>query len=103
MSEAAKPDTPASGTTSTSPSEKGHSVVHTSTENNGANEFELVHTPHLHAKTFLTVFAVCLIYIAQTFTLVGAGAVCLTSQSSSMMYAKFCQPTARPTYCWTLP
>lgn len=31
--------------------------------------------PHLHAKTFLAVFAVCLIYFAQDFTLVGAGAV----------------------------
>lgn len=31
--------------------------------------------PHLHAKTFLAVFAVCLIYIAQLISLVGAGAV----------------------------
>lgn len=31
--------------------------------------------PHLHAKTFLAVFAVCLIYFAQDFALVGAGAV----------------------------
>ncbi|KAF4634266.1 hypothetical protein G7Y89_g3844 [Cudoniella acicularis] len=30
--------------------------------------------PHLHARTFLAVFAVCLIYIAQVFSLVGAGA-----------------------------
>ncbi|KAK3395326.1 major facilitator superfamily domain-containing protein [Sordaria brevicollis] len=30
--------------------------------------------PHLHAKTFLAVFAVCLIYFAQLLTLVGAGA-----------------------------
>ncbi|EGO52062.1 hypothetical protein NEUTE1DRAFT_50973 [Neurospora tetrasperma FGSC 2508] len=30
--------------------------------------------PHLHAKTFLAVFAVCLIYIAQLISLVGAGA-----------------------------
>jgi hypothetical protein len=31
--------------------------------------------PKLHAKTFLAVFAVCLIYFAQDFALVGAGAV----------------------------
>jgi hypothetical protein len=30
---------------------------------------------HLHAKTFLAVFAVCLIYFAQLVNLVGAGAV----------------------------
>ncbi|KAK0730238.1 major facilitator superfamily domain-containing protein [Lasiosphaeris hirsuta] len=30
--------------------------------------------PHLHAKTFLAVFAVCLIYMAQLVNLVGAGA-----------------------------
>jgi hypothetical protein len=32
-------------------------------------------TPHLHAKTFLIVFAVCLIYFAQLVNVVGAGAV----------------------------
>jgi hypothetical protein len=31
--------------------------------------------PHLHAKTFLIVFAVCLIYFAQLINVVGAGAV----------------------------
>ena len=31
--------------------------------------------PRLHAKTFLAVFAVCLIYFAQLVSLVGAGAV----------------------------
>ncbi|KAF6813564.1 PEP5 protein [Colletotrichum sojae] len=30
--------------------------------------------PHLHAKTFLTVFAVCFIYFAQLINVVGAGA-----------------------------
>jgi hypothetical protein len=34
--------------------------------------------PHLHAKTFLTIFAVCLIYIAQLINVVGAGAVSYT-------------------------
>ncbi len=33
--------------------------------------------PHLHAKTFLVVFAVCLIYFAQLVNVVGAGAVSL--------------------------
>jgi len=31
--------------------------------------------PHLHAKTFLVVFAVCLIYFAQLINVVGSGAV----------------------------
>jgi hypothetical protein len=35
--------------------------------------------PHLHARTFLAVFAVCLIYFAQVFSLVGAGAVSFES------------------------
>jgi len=33
------------------------------------------HVPHLHAKTFLVVFAVCLIYFVQVVNVVGAGAV----------------------------
>jgi hypothetical protein len=36
---------------------------------------------HLHAKTFLTVFAVCLIYFAQLINVVGGGAV--SSQCSA--------------------
>ena len=31
--------------------------------------------PHLHAKTFLAVFSVCLIYFVQIVNVVGAGAV----------------------------
>jgi len=31
--------------------------------------------PHLHAKTYLTVFAICLIYFAQLINVVGGGAV----------------------------
>jgi hypothetical protein len=31
--------------------------------------------PHLHAVTFMAVFAVCLIYFAQNACIVGAGAV----------------------------
>jgi len=31
--------------------------------------------PHLHAKTFLAIFAVCAIYFAQIYNVVGAGAV----------------------------
>jgi hypothetical protein len=36
--------------------------------------------PRLHAKTWLTVFAVCLIYFAQLINVVGAGAVSCPSQ-----------------------
>lgn len=38
--------------------------------------------PRLHAKTFLAVFAVCLIYFAQLVNLVGAGAVSPRSNRS---------------------
>jgi len=31
--------------------------------------------PHLHAKTFLAVFAVCIIYFVQIYNVVGCGAV----------------------------
>jgi len=37
--------------------------------------------PHLHAKTFLIVFAVCLIYFAQLINVVGAGAVCISDNT----------------------
>ena len=43
--------------------------------------------PHLHAKTFLTVFAVCLIYFAQLINVVGAGAV---SISYNYMWSQEC-------------
>ncbi len=39
----------------------------------GASEISV----HLHANTFLAVFAVLLIYFAQLVSLVGAGSVCL--------------------------
>lgn len=39
--------------------------------------------PHLHAKTFLAVFAVFGIYFAQVYCLVGAGAVSVTLPSLS--------------------
>lgn len=41
----------------------------------GSGDQDDVPPPHVHAKTFLAVFAVCLIYFAQDFALVGAGAV----------------------------
>lgn len=44
------------------------------TSSNIEDEDELV--PHLHMKTYLTVFAICLIYFAQLVNVVGAGAVC---------------------------
>lgn len=31
--------------------------------------------PHIHLKTYLAIFAVCLVYVAQNFAIVGAGAV----------------------------
>jgi hypothetical protein len=31
--------------------------------------------PHVHAKTWLALFAICLIYFSQTIVLVGTGAV----------------------------
>lgn len=37
-----------------------------------------VPAPKLHLKTWLTVFAVCLIYFAQLINVVGAGAVRMT-------------------------
>lgn len=52
--------------------------------------------PHLHAKTFLVVFAVCLIYFVQLINVVGAGAVrrllYRTRNSSNRL-------TASPRYC----
>jgi len=41
--------------------------------------------PHLHAKTFLVVFAVCLIYFAQLINVVGAGAVSILLSPSKPM------------------
>jgi len=51
--------------------------------------------PKLHAKTFLAVFAVCLIYFAQDFTLVGAGAVSLESTLNTTCESS---PLVKPTY-----
>jgi hypothetical protein len=31
--------------------------------------------PHVHLKTYIAVFAVCMVYLAQNFAIVGAGAV----------------------------
>lgn len=35
--------------------------------------------PHLHAKTFLAILAICMLYFTQNFCIVGAGAVSLDS------------------------
>lgn len=65
----------------------GHpSVTDSVAKRKGVNEETLFYgsgsidelEPHLHARTFLAVFAVCLIYFAQDFALVGAGAVSFT-------------------------
>jgi hypothetical protein len=62
--------------------------------------------PHLHAKTFLAVFAVFTIYAAQLFAIVGAGTVSKFQPSpcptSPVIDNYFC--TARCDYCrpfWT--
>lgn len=55
-------------------SEPEHEKTEALTSSSIEDRDELV--PHLHAKTFLTVFAVCLIYFAQLINVVGAGAVC---------------------------
>lgn len=44
--------------------------------------------PHLHAKTFLAVFAVFGIYFAQVYCLVGAGAVSVTLFPSCVSWAR---------------
>lgn len=31
--------------------------------------------PHVHLTTYLAIFSVCLVYVAQNFAIVGAGAV----------------------------
>lgn len=46
--------------------------------NTALNEVGEEPKPHLHAKTFLAVFAVFGIYFAQVYCLVGAGAVRVT-------------------------
>jgi hypothetical protein len=49
-----------------------------SASNNNSIEEQDEAVPRLHAKTFLTVFAVCLIYFAQLINVVGAGAVSIS-------------------------
>jgi hypothetical protein len=63
-------DSPLAMSTKEQETEKPSAAVKSSIED---NEDEPV--PHLHAKTYLTVFAVCLIYFAQLINVVGAGAV----------------------------
>lgn len=36
-------------------------------------------SPHLHAKTFFAVLAICMLYFTQNFCIVGAGAVSISS------------------------
>ena len=61
------------------PSSSHQSEKHTATVSSARGDvLEVV--PRLHAKTYLAVFTVCLIYYAQLVNLVGAGAVCETSR-----------------------
>jgi hypothetical protein len=62
---------------SASPVSATHPVEKTSYEGPVGEENAV--RPKLHAKTFLAIFAVCLIYYAQLFNVVGAGAVSLCS------------------------
>jgi hypothetical protein len=41
----------------------------------GALTTEQEPRPHVHLTTYLAIFAVCLVYVAQNFAIVGAGAV----------------------------
>jgi hypothetical protein len=63
-------DSPLAMSTKEQGTENPSAVAKSSIED---NDGELV--PHLHGKTYLTVFAVCLIYFAQLINVVGAGAV----------------------------
>lgn len=59
-----------------SPSSSRHGEKDTEIVESARAEGEHVEqAPHLHAKTYLAVFTVCLIYYAQLVNLVGAGAV----------------------------
>ncbi|KAB5517003.1 major facilitator superfamily domain-containing protein [Coniochaeta sp. 2T2.1] len=60
--------------TSTTPDESAKPVqnVHSKEVRNSSDE-DLEPVPHVHLRTYLAVFAVCLIYFAQVFALVGAG------------------------------
>lgn len=65
-------DTSANGSSPSSRNgEKGARVVAETTSRGEENE----PVPHLHAKTYLAVFTVTVIYYAQLVNLVGAGAV----------------------------
>jgi len=77
-----KPSTPSSGEqqhhagdSKPAPPTRSEKAIATSSTTDESDE----PVPHLHAKTFLAVIAVCLIYMAQLVNLVGAGAVSATS------------------------
>jgi hypothetical protein len=64
-------------------SEKELDSPNAGTESIQEDEAEPV--PHLHAKTFLTLFAICLICFAQVINVVGSGAV-----SNTWVYGSKC-------------
>jgi hypothetical protein len=49
-----------------------------SKEVGNASQEDVERVPHVHLRTYLAVFAVCLVYFAQDFALVGAGSVCVS-------------------------
>jgi len=61
-------------TTTTNIDKEVHSKTTSSSGGGDDNDSDNEPVPHLHAKTFLAVIAVCLIYMAQLVNLVGAGA-----------------------------
>lgn len=57
--------------------DKGHATIKEAERHRDGVETEgqSEPQPQIHAKTFLALFAICLIYFSQTFALVGTGAV----------------------------
>jgi hypothetical protein len=77
---AAPPATADSMPSPTSPEhEKSQAVKHHESHFTSGSSIESGDEPrpHLHLKTYLAVLSVCMIYFAQIYNLVGAGAVCL--------------------------
>lgn len=73
------PEKPTAETRSSGSADGGHAdktraAIHDTPAVDGNDETK----PHLHAKTYLAVFAVCLVYFCQIYAVVGAGSVSLS-------------------------
>ncbi|KAL2136145.1 hypothetical protein VTI74DRAFT_5198 [Chaetomium olivicolor] len=75
MADLEHPPSAARNDTSTSkpPSSENKDATGLSSDSSNSHHGSDEPIPHLHAKTFLAVFAVCLIYFAQLVSIVGAG------------------------------